>query len=39
MPGYQDILNQNMLYMIVETNVKPITSPWIEDMCMFKPLT
>jgi hypothetical protein len=38
MPGYQEILDQNMLYIIIGKIVKPIPSPWIEAMCMFKPL-
>jgi hypothetical protein len=43
MSGYQEILEQNILYIVKEKNVKeknvkPILSPWIETMCMFKPL-
>jgi hypothetical protein len=37
MSGYQETLDQNILYKIIEKNVKPIPSPWIEAMCMFKP--
>jgi hypothetical protein len=38
MPGYQEILDQNILYIIIEKIVKPIPSPWIEAMCMLKPV-
>jgi hypothetical protein len=30
MSGYQEILDQNILYVIIEKFVKPIPSPWIE---------
>ncbi len=36
--GYQEILDRNILYIIIEKIVKPSPSPWIEAMCMFKPL-
>ena len=39
MPGYQEILDQNILHIIIEKIVKPIPSPWIEAMSMFKPPT
>jgi hypothetical protein len=36
MSGYQEILDQNILYIIIEKIVKLIPSTWIEAMCMFK---
>jgi hypothetical protein len=38
MSGYQEILEQNILYIVIEKNCQPIPLPWIEAMCMFKPL-
>jgi hypothetical protein len=35
--GYQEILDQTILYKIIEKTGSPILSSWIEAMCMFKP--
>jgi hypothetical protein len=37
MPGYQEILDQNILYIIIEKNRKPIPCLWIEK-CVFSNL-